>query len=153
MKRTKTLIGLAAAALLLGGCTAESTRLALQSQQRADDVQQHIFDSQQQALRTFLFGDLVGKLTAADAPLDAAQQAVLNGAWNERDLLEFWAVQNERAKALRRIGVDAKLFGDQAIIDLLLKAVETRAKRIEVAQAAAAGRDAANPPADSQVRP
>jgi hypothetical protein len=144
MRPDRTRITVAATALLLSGCTAESTRLALVSQQRADDVQQHIFDSQQHALRTFLFGDLVGKLAAAGAPLDQRQQATLNDAWNERDLLEFWAVQNERAKALRRAGVDAKLFGDQATIDLMLKAIAARAARIETAQAASAGRAAAD---------
>lgn len=155
MKRTLTLTAAAqlVCAALVAGCTAESTRLALQTQQRADDVQQHIFDSQQQALRTFLFGHLVGKLAAADAPLDDRQRGLLNDAWNERDLLEFWAVQNERARALRRVGVDAKLFGEQAIIDLMIKAIESRAARIETAQAAAAGRAAAQDAAGNTLRP
>jgi hypothetical protein len=71
----------------------------------------------------------------------------LNEIWNERDMVQFWAVQNERAAALRIAGVDAKLGSDQAIVDLLVKSIEARAKRVEqkaVQQVAAdAGRAAA----------
>ncbi|MGE0481816.1 MAG: hypothetical protein AB7Q17_15230 [Phycisphaerae bacterium] len=115
------------------GCTGESTRVALESQRRADVVQQAIFERQHDGLRVLLFRDTLRQLDEAGEPLGDEQRMVLNSAWNERDMVEFWALQNERAKALRLIGVDAKLFGDQSVIDLLVKAVERRVDRAEQA--------------------
>lgn len=136
--------------LALPACTAESTRLALQTQRRADDVQQALFERQQDGLRALLFRDLQRRLEQNGAPLAPAQLAALNSAWNERDLLEFWAVQQERARALRLVGVDAKLFGDQSIVDLLVKSVAARADRAAQGLAAAAG---ARIPADAGIPP
>lgn len=123
-----------------GGCTRESVRLALDAQRRADQVQQAVFEQQDESLRILLFRDLVNRLEKAGRPLTEAERAALNEIWNERDLVQFWAVQNERAQALRIAGVDAKLASDQAIVDLLIKSIEARAKRVEqklVAKAAA----------------
>ncbi|HPM23969.1 MAG TPA: hypothetical protein PLP66_08675 [Phycisphaerae bacterium] len=114
-----------------GGCTAESTRVALETQRRADDVQQAVFDRQHEALCTLLYRDLVQRLAAADAPLTAEQRAALNAAWNDRDLIEFWSLQFERARALRVVGVDAKLYADQSVIDLLWKTIAARADRVQ----------------------
>lgn len=130
-------------ALMLGGCTGESTRVALESQRRADVVQQAIFERQHDGLRVLLFRDTLRQLDEAGEPLAEEQRMVLNSAWNERDMVEFWALQNERAKALRLIGVDAKLFGDQSVIDLLVKAVERRVDRVEQAVVEATARAAA----------
>ncbi|MBI5863271.1 MAG: hypothetical protein HZB38_01915 [Planctomycetes bacterium] len=107
------------------GCTAESTRLAIETQQRADQVQEALFERQHEGLNVLLFRDVVRRLeTGGDAKFSAAQRDVLNEAWNERDLIEFWRVQFERATALRMIGVDAKLYGEQSIVDLLIKNIE-----------------------------
>jgi len=136
-------LGFAALILLAtvaGGCTRESVRLALDAQRRADQVQQAVFEQQDESLRILLFRDLVNRLEKAGRPLTDAERAALNEIWNERDLVQFWAVQNERAQALRIAGVDAKLASDQAIVDLLIKSIEARAKRVEqklVAKAAA----------------
>jgi hypothetical protein len=131
----------------IGGCTRESVRVALEAQRRADQVQQAVFAQQDESLRILLFRDLVSRLEAAGRPVSEADRAALNEVWNERDLVQFWAVQNERAQALRIAGVDAKLASDQAIVDLLIKSIEARAKRVEqkvVEQVAAeAGQDMA----------
>ncbi len=113
--------------VLLGGCTSESTRIAIETQRRADEVQQAVFDRQHEALCVLLYRDLRRRVD--DAGLTAEQRDALSAVWNERDLLEFWAVQHERAAALRLIGVDAKLYGDQAVLDLLWKSVEKRMDR------------------------
>jgi hypothetical protein len=112
-----------------GACTRESTRVAIETQRRADDVQQVVFDRQHEALCILLYRDLLRRLEPAGSGWSPAQQEALNDIWNERDLIEFWAIQNERARALRLAGVDAKLFADQSIVDLLWKSIETRMDR------------------------
>lgn len=125
------------------GCTPESVRIALETQRRADDVQQALFDRQHEGLRILLYRDLAHRLAAADGGLSAEQRTLVNAAWNERDLLEFWAVQYERSKALRLIGVDAKLYADQSVVDLLIKSVEIQADRLQQRFADAAAATAA----------
>lgn len=121
------------------GCTAESVRAALAAQSRADQVQQAVFDRQHEGLRVLLFRDMQRRLAAAGAPPNAAQLTELEVVWNERDLLEFWALQFERARALRLVGVDAKLYADQSIVDLLLRQLALRLDRLEEGLAGAAG--------------
>ena len=114
-----------------GGCTRESVRLALESQQRADQVQQAVFDRQHDGLRILLYRDLVRQLESQGMAMTTEQRQIVNAAWNERDLIEFWAVQHERAKALRLMGVDAKLYSDQSVLDLMLKSLGAKAERLE----------------------
>jgi hypothetical protein len=117
--------------------------VALETQRRADTVQQTIFDRQHEALCILLYRDLLRRLEGAGLRPNDAQRAVINEVWNERDLVEFWAVQHERAKALRLLGVDAKLYSDQSAVDLLLKSIAARVARGEQALAAEAGHNAA----------
>lgn len=124
--------------LACAGCSQESLRVALRAQQRADDVQQAVFDRQHEALCVLAYRDLVHELEVAGTPLTDAQRAVLNAAWNTRDLVEFWALQHERACALRIAGVDAQLAGQQSIVDLLAKQLAARADRVNAGLAAAA---------------
>lgn len=138
------------AALLTGGCTHESVRIAIESQRRADDVQQAVFEHQRDGLRMLLFRDLIARLEfTGGVRLTDEQLVELNRVWNERDLIEFWGVQFERSKALRMAGVDAKLFSDQSIVDLLARRLVTGAGRITEALAAAAGAAAASRAAES----
>jgi hypothetical protein len=134
---------LAAGAIGLGGCTRESVRIALAAQRRADQVQQALFDRQHEALCALLYRDLQHRLEQSGAALTAAQGSALNEAWNDRDLVEFWAVQHERAKALRLIGVDAKLYSAQSVIDLLYKMLSAKVDRVEQGLAAQVGQRAA----------
>ena len=143
--RRLALLGLVT--LLAGGCTDPSLRLALQAQQRADDVAGFVFERQHDALCALLYRDLVQRLSADGTPLTDAQQVALNAAWNDRDLVEFWARQHERAKALRLAGVDAKLYGDQAPVDLLIKSLLARADQVKAGVAAAAGASLTSPTA------
>ena len=136
LARTAALLCLAGVAGL-GACTRESTRVALETQRRADEVQQAVLDHQHEALCILLYRDLLRRLEATGVELSSARRAALNDVWNERDLLEVWVVQSERARALRIIGVDAKLYGDQSIIDLLWKAIQARADRARAGLAAA----------------
>lgn len=118
----------------VSGCTAESTRMAIEAQQRADLVQQAVFERQHHGLRVLAFRDLVRRLSEimnAEGDADVGEMLrVVNDAWNQRDLIEFWAIQQERAKALRLAGVDAKLYGSQAMLDLLVKALEAKGDRV-----------------------
>jgi len=132
------MLGGLASCLIAGGCTSESTRVALESQRRADQVTQALFERQHDALRVLLYRDLTTRL-AAVGELSAAQREIVNEAWNERDLIEFWATQFERAKALRLVGVDAKLYAGQSIVDLLWKALSAKVDRAQQGLAAAAG--------------
>lgn len=127
-------------ALTLSGCTRESLRVALNAQRRADQVNQAVFDRQHESLRVLLYRDLLHRLSASGVVLGAPQRELLSSVWNERDLLEFWALQHERARALRLAGVDAKLYADQSIVDLLIKQAETRVDRLSEHVAAQAGR-------------
>jgi hypothetical protein len=129
-------------ASLAGGCTSESTRLALENQRRANEVDQAIFERQSDGLKVLLFRDARERL--ANAPSPEERDAVLNAVWNERDLIEFWAVQHERAGALRLIGVDAKLYADQSAIDLLLKQIEAKGDRAKEGIVEAAGKGVGN---------
>ena len=86
-----------------------------------------------------LYRDLVGRLAETGPGLTPAQRAALNDVWNDRDLVEFWTIQQERARALRVVGVDAKLASDQPVIDLLIKAIEARADRAKQSLAVQAG--------------
>jgi hypothetical protein len=129
--RTALLAWSVMVAAVCGGCTRESLRLALDAQRRADEVQQAVFERQNESLRILLFRDLVSRLERQGRPVSEAERTALNELWNERDLLEFWTVQNERARALRITGVDAKLASDQSVVDLLIKSIEARADRVE----------------------
>lgn len=126
--------------LLGGGCTSESLRAALDAQQRADAVQQAVFDRQHEALRILLFRDLLAELERGGGAMTAGQRAAVNRAWNDRDLVELWAVQHERARALRMVGVDVKLYSDQSIVDLLYKQMTAKLDRLKQAGAEIAGK-------------
>jgi hypothetical protein len=133
----RRLTALAAAAVAACGCTGESTRLALENQRRANEIDEAVFSRQHEALRVLLFRDGQRRLEAAGS---AEQRgAELSAVWNERDLIEFWAIQHERAAALRLVGVDAKLYAGQSAVDLLIKQIEARADRAKQALAARAG--------------
>lgn len=141
MRRTckpRWIIALACVPLSLGACTPASVRVALDAQRRADAVSEHIFEAQHDALTLLLFRETEAKLAAAGGD-DAARAEALNAAWNDRDLFELWRVQHERAKALRLIGVDLKLFADTSILELLLRQLEAAAGRIKQRIAADAG--------------
>ena len=45
-----------------GGCTRESVRMALESQQRANQVQQTVFEHQHEGLQILLYRDLIKQL-------------------------------------------------------------------------------------------
>ncbi len=133
------LFAAACVVLTTSGCTRESVRIALRAQQRADQVHQTVFDRQHEGLRILLYRDLIRRLETAGPTLSADQRAVVNAVWNERDLIEFWAIQNERAKALRLIGVDAKLYSDKSPLELLLKSLTAKVNRLAPAVAKIVG--------------
>lgn len=139
MRRATMVIRLAVAVATAGltACTAESTRVALATQRRADQIQQALFERQHDALRLLLYRDALHRLGATTTP--EQRSTALNDIWNDRDLVEFWAVQNERCAALRLIGVDFKLHADQSMVDLLIKQIESRWQRAEEGLARAAG--------------
>lgn len=126
--------------LVLAGCSSESLRVALEAARRSDQVQQFVADKRHEALRILLYRDLLHRLAEAGAELNAAQRAVVSEVWNERDLLEHWRVQNERARMLRLAAVEAKLYGEQSMVDLLIKQVEAKADRAVREAARQAGR-------------
>ncbi|MCA9243713.1 MAG: hypothetical protein KDA32_07170 [Phycisphaerales bacterium] len=148
MKRRVRALGRAGVPLIvaiiaIGGCTAESTRIALETQRRADDTQRAVQERQHDALKVLLFRELTGRMESEGVTLSTLQRAALNDAWNERDLIEFWNEQYQRAEALRMIGVDAKLFGDQGPLDLITRQIALRVDRVEQGLVNAAAEEAA----------
>ncbi len=143
--------------LLLAGCTQESLRIALESQRRANEVQHAVFERQHEALCGLLYRDALHRLAEQELALEPRHRAALSDLWNDRDLVEFWAIQHERARALRLAGVDAKLFADQSIVDLLWKQVDVRIDRTREVTAARAAQAAARqvlpPPAMHEAQP
>jgi len=142
-RRVSACACVAALVLTTAGCSRESLRVALDAQRRADQVQQAVADRRHEALCVLLYRDALRRLSATGARLTPEQAAALSAAWNDRDLAEFWALQDERARALRLIGVDSKLFADQSTLDLLIKALERAGDRAAIGLAAAAGEQAA----------
>ncbi len=130
-RRHRIHIILVATQLLIGGCTQESTRIAIETQRRVDDVRQTLFENQHESLKILLFRDTLSRLADAGEPLNDHQVTRLNDAWNLRDRFEFWHIQNERAANLRRIAVDAKLYSEQSIVDLLTKSLLRKLDRAE----------------------
>jgi hypothetical protein len=141
----------ACAALACGGagCTRESIRVALEQQRRADEVQGAVQEQQHAALCVLLFRDTVQRLAARGPALSPEQTDVLNAAWNDRDLVEFWRLQQERAAALRIVGVDSVLYGQQAPLDLLWKNLRARQARATQALAGGLGQQVAARGADA----
>jgi hypothetical protein len=105
-------------------------------------VQQAVFERQHEALCVLLYRDLQRRLERDGGSLSPGHRAALNEAWNDRDLVEYWRVQHERARALRLIGVGAKLYGDQAVVDLLYKSLAAKLARVRHGLAAHAGQEA-----------
>jgi hypothetical protein len=134
--------------LLTAGCTRESLQVALAAQQRADQVQQAVFERQHNAVCLLLYRDMQRRLEQGGRPLTPAQRTALNEIWNDRDLVEFWMMQNERAKSLRLVGVDAKLYSDQSVVDLLLKSLSAKANRAKQGLAAYVGQRVAEQAGD-----
>lgn len=149
--------------LLFGaGCTRESLRVALAAQQEANRVDRAVAERRHDALRVLLFRDAVRRLEAEVGPLGSTAVQALSDIWNDRDLMEFWLVQDERAAALRTAGVDAKLYSDQSMVDLLAKNLSAKAGHAEsglaqviaaragriVGEAAADAGSGGQPPAD-----
>lgn len=120
---------------LLSGCSDPSLKIAIQSQQRADEIQNFLFQQQHDGLVMYLYRDLASELASEEPPLSRDQLATLNSAWNERDLIEHWAIQHERAKALRHIGVNTRLYSQQSIVDLIGKSVSQRTSTVNAALA------------------
>lgn len=133
MKKYTCLFAAVLISVLLAGCSDPSLKIALDAQRRADEVNEFIFERQHEGLVMYLYRDLANQLATEEGPLTAAQLATLNAGWNERDLIEHWAIQHERAKALRNVGVNTRLYSQQSVVDLIGKSFSQRAK---VAQAA-----------------
>lgn len=108
---------LLAAVLLLAGCTPTSTKLAKDGSERSDNVMGFVTAAQHRSLKILLFRETLAKLHTATT--DAERQAILNAAWNDRDLFEFWAAQTLLARALHYATVDAKLESSRGIGSLL----------------------------------
>jgi len=118
-------------ALLAGGCTRESLRVALAAQRRADQIHEAVFERQHEALCLLLYRDMCRRLAENGPALSEAQQRALSAVWGERDLLEFWLRQHERARALRLIGVDTKLYSEQSVLEQLGRSLLGEAKRLQ----------------------
>ena len=115
------------AATLICGCTATSTKLAMEGSTRSDAIRTAVSQRQHDGLKVLLYRDTLAKLNACKD--DGERAAALNAAWNDRDLIEFWATQDALARCLHVATVDAKLASDQAMLDLLLKDLARRAEK------------------------
>jgi len=121
---------------LLIGCSDPSLKIAIASQRRADEVDDFLFQQQHDGLVLYLYRDLAHQLATDQTPLSQTQLDTLSAGWNERDLIEHWALQHERAKALREVGVNTRLYSQQSMVDLIGKSF---GQRLSTAKAAIAG--------------
>lgn len=92
--------------LFLVGCTSGSTKLAIESGNRVEEIQDTIFKGQQNAILTFM------------QQHEYKDQAVL---FKDVEALLLWTEQWERARALRMLTVDTKVYSTQAMSDLIWK--------------------------------
>ena len=109
----------AVAFFLLAGCTPTSTKLAIAGSERSDGVRSFVTAEQHRSLKVLLFRETLTKLKAAQT--DEVREAVLNDAWNDRDLFEFWYLQDCWARALHYATVDAKLASSKSMASLIAK--------------------------------
>lgn len=112
--------------ILLGGCTAPSNTLAREGSARSDEVRSYVSSQQHRSLTILLFRETLAKLNAAKS--DEERTAILNQAWNDRDLFEFWRTQDLLAQFTHVATVDNYLTANQSIFDLLGKSVAKRLK-------------------------
>ena len=111
---------------MLGGCTRPSTTQAIDGMDRSDRIRTEIRDRQHAALKIFLYRDTLAKLEAAKT--EGERAAILNEAWNDRDLCEFWLMQDERARFLNLATVGSKLYSDQGTLGLIAQNLAGQAK-------------------------
>lgn len=138
-------VGLAAAVLVgLGclagpGCTATSTLKAIEASNRTDDVRSYVARQQHRSLLIEKFRNTALRINAAKT--DEERTAILNEAWNDRNLFEFWVQQELLARATHIAVVDAKLESDRSTLDLLSKDIARKLRRpIEALDDFVAGR-------------
>jgi hypothetical protein len=112
---------------MLAGCTATSTKLAIAGSERSDEIRTAVVERQHRSLKILSFRATLAKLNRAAT--DEERTAILNDAWNDRDLFEFWLVQDTLARALHYATVDAKLAASQSMFDLLIKDICNRAEK------------------------
>jgi hypothetical protein len=117
----------AAMAATICGCTAPSTTMAIKGSDDSDAIRTAVVQRQHDGLKVLLYRDTLAKLNAAKT--DEERSAILNAAWNERDLVEFWFNQDTLARCLHFATVDAKLATSQAMFDLIFKNLARSAKK------------------------
>ena len=120
--------GLFAMAVIVAvvGCTPTSTTLAIQGSERSDEVRSFVTAEQHRSLNLMLFRETAAAIEQAQSPDERA--AVLNKAWNDRDLFEYWYLQDTLARALHYATVDMKLATSKSMIDLIATDVATPAQ-------------------------
>lgn len=107
---------------LICGCV--STQLAIDTQERCNAVAEQIVQNYDEGLRLYLFKAtdyVIAEAARESNPLKAEQ--ALNAYANQLDLVKFWAIQWEKCKTLRLVGVTSKLVESQSIVELLFKRV------------------------------
>ena len=137
--------------LVATGCTATSTTLAIAGSERSDEVRSFVTAEQHRSLTLLLFRETAAAIELAQTADERA--AVLDKAWNDRDLFEYWYLQDTLARALHYATVDAKLATSKSTIELIAKdfATHTQAPLQAVDEYAAArlGEALAAPPQKS----
>jgi hypothetical protein len=116
------LAGLAITAILgtcIAGCTAPSNRMAGDASGRVDALRAGVFMRQNDALKILLFRQTLAKINAAKT--DEERGAILNDAWNERDLIGWWGYQEILARCTQYATVDQYIAAQQGIFGLLAK--------------------------------
>ena len=115
--------------LAAGGCTSESTRVAIETQRRADEVQQAVFERQHEALCLLLYRDLVRRPTSSPTDLPAEQRQALAKTDPAAYWEAFWPWRKDwdaRADAAAKVVTDS-VSAEQA----RAKEIRQEAKEIE----------------------
>lgn len=125
--------------------------MATEASSRIATVQAHIQAEELRSLKILAFRDVLAQLRSATT--DADRVRILNKAWQDRDLFEFWNVQFVLSEAAHIATVDNYLSSQQGILSLLVKDVARAAQGPAHAVDDWLHADPAKPEAASQPTP
>lgn len=118
--------GLLGVLVFASACTSTSNRLAVRGSERSDGVTSAVIERQHKSLGLLLYRETLAKLEGETDPHQ--QAAIIQDAFNDRDLFEFWYVQATLARCLHYGTVDTYLASQKSMFDLIAQDVAKRSE-------------------------
>lgn len=115
--------------LAISGCA--STKIAIESSSRVENVQDTIVNNQHTYIKYANFEKLLTEVEKIKgSPLTDEEKVALNAIAVERTDAEKWMIQWERARALRMVTVDSKLYADRSIFETAAEALSKNVEKL-----------------------